>query len=74
MKAYKPAKTPIIKRILIKTLFNYKTPKTLLKGYKKFKSNLIYLITKTRFNIYYAVSQLGQFSSNPTDEHYTQLK
>ena len=59
MKAYKLAKTPIIKRTLVKAPFNYKTPKALFKGYKEFKNNLMYLIIKIRFNIYYAVSRFG---------------
>ena len=74
MKTYKLAKTPIIKRILVKAPFNYKAPKALLKGYKKLKNNLMHLITKIRPNIYYAVLQLNQFSSNPTDKYYMQLK
>ena len=74
IKACKSAKTLIIKRIFIKALFNYKTPKALLKSYKKLENNLMHLITKTKPDICYAVSQLGQFLSNLTNEHYTQLK
>ena len=55
IKACKLAKTLIIKKTFIKAPFNYKMPKILLKGYKKLEGSLIYLMTKTRFNIYYAV-------------------
>ena len=74
MKAYKSAKTAIINKTFVKAPLNYETLKTLFKDYKKLKGSLIYLMTKIRFNIYYAVSQLGQFLSNSTDKHYTQLK
>ena len=74
MKICKLAKTPIIKKTLVKAPFNYKAPKALLKGYRKFKGSLMHLMTKIRSNICYTVSRLGQFSSNPINEHYTQLK
>ena len=74
MKVFKLTKTLIIKRTLMKAPFNYKTPKALLKDYKEFKGSLMHLITKTKSDIYYAVSQLGQFLNNPINKHYTQLK
>ena len=74
MKAYKLAKTSIIKKTFMKAPLNYETPKALLKNYKELESNLIYLIIKIRPNICYAVSWFGQFSSNPINKHYTQLK
>ena len=74
IKTYKLAKTPIIKKTLVKASLNYKTLKALLKNYRKLKSSLMHLIIKTKPNICYAVSQLSQFSNNPIDEHYTQLK
>ena len=74
IETYKPAKTPIIKKIFVKAPFNYKTPKTLFKDYKKLKNSLMHLMTKIRFDICYAVSRLGQFSSNLIDKYYTQLK
>ena len=58
----------------MKASLNYKAPKVLLKSYKEFKGSLMHLIIKTRFDIYYAVLQFSQFSNNPTDEYYTQLK
>ena len=55
-------------------LFNYKMPKALFKDYKEFENNLMHLITKTRFDIYYAVLRLGQFLNNVIDKHYMSLK
>ena len=38
------------------------------------EGSLMYLMTRTRPDICYTVSCLGQFSMNPTQEHFTQLK
>ena len=74
IKACKLAKTPITKKTLIKAPLNYKTPKALLKDYKKLKNSLMHLIIKTKSNIYYIILQFGQFSNNLINKHYTQLK
>ena len=55
MKAYKPVKTLIIKKTLVKAPLNYETPKALFKNYKKLKGSLMHLMIKIKPDICYAI-------------------
>ena len=64
----------VAEKALVKALLNYKIPKPFIKVYIELVGSLMHLMTKTRPDLVYSVGQFSQFNTNPTKEHYTQLK
>jgi hypothetical protein len=74
MEQCKPAATPMQAKLLCKAPEDYKAQPSLIQSYQELEGSLMHLMVKTRPDICFAVSRLGQFASNPTQEHYTALK
>ena len=74
MQQCKPAATPMQAKLLCKAPEDYKALPSLIQSYQELEGSLMHLMVKTRPDICFAVSRLGQFASNPTQEHYTALK
>lgn len=52
----------------------YQANNSTITWYQQAVDSLIYAMTKTRFNIAYAVSTVSQFASNPTPAHVVAVK
>ena len=61
-------------KLLCKAPEDYKALPSLIQSYQELEGSLMHLMVKTRPDICFAVSRLGQFASNPTQEHYNALK
>lgn len=75
MQQTKGVDTPMVKQnSLVHANKEYQANNSTITWYQQAVDSLIYAMTKTRFNIAYAVSTVSQFASNPTPAHVVAVK